>query len=168
MTNRGPEEGRKNEPDSVRQLVTFKIAQEEFGVDILKVREIIRLPQITLVPNSPDFFKGIINLRGKIIPVVDLITQLNMPVTAPVDSKKSKILIIEIDNRISGFIVDSVTAVLKIPADSVEPPPEIVVARLGSEYVEGVSEHGGRFISILNFNAVLQTAHKIELARQSN
>lgn len=137
------------------QLVGFTIGRETFGVDILMVQEIIRSVRITAVPNSPDFIEGVINLRGSIIPVIDLRKRLNLHNEERGSKTDTWILIIDVDNRITGFIVDSVTKVLKIQASSIEPPPDIVTAGLHAQYIRGVCEIGERLLIMLDFTNIL-------------
>ncbi|PIE72605.1 MAG: chemotaxis protein CheW [Deltaproteobacteria bacterium] len=136
------------------QLVGFAIGRELFGVDILRVREIIRDATITSIPNAPDFVEGVINLRGNIIPVIDLRKRLNL-LQGEASEEKIWILILEIEGRVTGFRVDSVTKVLKILVRSIEPPPEIVTASLESQYIEGVCDIDERLLVLLNFNRIL-------------
>ena len=123
----------QEEKEQLMQLVGFTIGKEQFGVDILMVQEIIRSAPITSVPNSPDFIEGVINLRGNIIPVIELRKRLNL-FREDSASKDSWILILDINSRVTGFIVDSVTRVLKIMESTIEPPPEVVVAACQSIY----------------------------------
>jgi len=145
----------ESEKDQVMQLVGFIIGKEQFGVDILMVQEIIRSAPITPVPNSPDFIEGVINLRGSIIPVVELRKRLNLYHRSE-QSGKNWILIINVDGRVTGFVVDAVTKVLKIQKNSIEPPPDIVVAGLKSQYIRGVCEIGDRILILLDFSRILQ------------
>ena len=135
------------------QLVGFSIDNEQFGVDILMVQEIIRAAPITPVPNSPDFVEGVINLRGNIIPVIELRKRLNL-YTEETD-EDSWILILDIEGKVTGFIVDSVSKVLKILKSSIEPPPDLVVAGLESQYIHGVCDIGHKLLIMLNFNHIL-------------
>jgi purine-binding chemotaxis protein CheW len=130
------------------------IGKELFGVNILMVQEIIRAAPITAVPNSPDFVEGVINLRGNIIPVIELRKRLGFA-TPEVNMKDSWILILDIEGRITGFIVDSVTEVLKIQESTIEPPPDIVVAGLESQYIRGVCEIDEKLLILLEFNRIL-------------
>src|SRR5512141_2159412 len=111
----------KKDDSHLLQLVTFNISQEEYGVDILKVQEIIRTMEITKVPRAPDFVEGVINLRGKVIPIIDLRKRFDMD-SRDHDSQ-TRIIVIELNNMIVGFVVDSVSEVLRIPASTVEAPP---------------------------------------------
>jgi purine-binding chemotaxis protein CheW len=144
----------ENEDEGILQLVGFDIGDEQFGVDILMVQEIIRSAKITAVPNSPEFVEGVINLRGNIIPVVDLRKRLYL-YNANSEKKRAWILILNIGERVVGFIVDQVTHVIKLPEDSVQPPPDIVVSGLESQYIYGVCELNNNLLVILNFARVL-------------
>ena len=143
-----------DEQSDVMQLVGFKLGSELFGVDILMVQEIIRSAPITPVPNSPDFVDGVINLRGGIIPVVDLRRRLNVA-TEDAAINKDWVVILEIEGRVTGFIVDRVTEVLKISENSIEAAPEIISAGLESQYVRGVCEIGDKLLVLLDFQRIL-------------
>ncbi len=138
----------QGEKEQLMQLVGFSIGKEQFGVDILMVQEIIREAPITSVPNSPDFVEGVINLRGNIIPVIELRKRLNLFQENP--NEDTWILILDIDGKVTGFIVDSVSKVLKILESSIEPPPELVVAGLESQYISGVCDTGEGILIILD------------------
>ncbi len=144
----------QEEKEQLMQLVGFTIGNEQFGVDILMVQEIIRSAPITSVPNSPDFIEGVINLRGNIIPVIELRKRLNL-FREDADSKDAWILILDIDSRVTGFIVDSVTRVLKIMESTIEPPPDVVVAGLANQYIRGVCDIGEDLLIMLDFNRIL-------------
>lgn len=148
-------EPEKKEKDELAQLVGFKIGKEHFGVNILMVQEIIRSAPITAVPNSPDFVEGVINLRGSIIPVIELRKRLNL-YRATEHQGKDWILIVDVDSRVTGFLVDSVTKVIKIHKKSIEPPPDIIVAGLKSQYIKGVCEIGKGLLILLDFSRILQ------------
>ncbi len=144
-----------SEEDQLMQLVGFKIGTELFGVSILMVQEIIRSAPITTVPNSPDFIEGIINLRGNIVPVIDLRKRLNI-FNKEADYERSWILILNVADRVTGFIVDFVTKVMKIDENTVEPPPDIVVAGLESQYIRGVCKLDKNLLILLDFNRILR------------
>ena len=145
----------ETEKEQIMQLVGFMIGKELFGVDILMVQEIIRSAPITAVPNSPDFIEGVINLRGSIIPVIELRKRLNL-YNKNQDKNKDWILIVNVDNRVTGFIVDSVTKVLKVRKDNIEPPPDIVMAGLKSQYIRGVCEINKHLLIFLDFSRILK------------
>ena len=144
----------EDEDEGLMQLVGFGIGADKFGVDILTVQEIIRSTEVTRVPNSPTFVEGVINLRGDIIPVIDLRKRLSL-YNADESLEKNWILILSIANRIVGFIVDKVSEVLKIPEDSIDPPPGIVTAGLENQYIQGVCEIDNKLLVILDFERVL-------------
>ena len=138
--------------DKLLQLVTFTIAQEEFGVEILKVQEIIRTLEITRVPRAPAFVEGVINLRGKVIPIIDLRRRFGIE-SKPHD-KDTRIIVIEINQMIVGFVVDAVSEVLRIPANTVEPPPSIV-SGIDSEYISGVGKLDNRLLIMIDLDKLL-------------
>jgi purine-binding chemotaxis protein CheW len=143
------------------QLVSFLLGEEEFGADILMVQEIIRMQPITRVPNAPHFVEGVINLRGKVIPIVDLRKRLNT--LASEDTRKTRIIVVDIEGKITGFIVDSVSQVLRIAKNTIEPPPSIVIAGIESEYITGVSKLDDRLLILLDFSKILTKREKKEL-----
>jgi len=136
------------------QLVTFNIAEEEFGVDILSVQEIIRLMQITTVPRAPACIEGVINLRGKVIPVIDMRKRFNLP--AVERDSHTRIIVMEFgSSKIVGFLVDAVSEVLRIPASTVESAPA-VVSGVGSEYIKGVGKLDDRLLILLDLDRLLE------------
>ena len=144
----------ESEEEGIVQLVGFNIVGEKFGVDILMVQEIIRAAEITSVPNSPEFVEGVINLRGNIIPVIDLRKRLHLYQEDQAQAK-SWVLILSISGRVVGFVVDRVTEVLKIPEESIEPAPDIVVTGLESQYIQGVCDINNQLVVILDFDLIL-------------
>ena len=148
---------------SKEELVSFKLGVEEFATPIRWVREIIRYLQITTVPNTPDFVEGVINLRGRVIPVIDLRKRLNLPTKK--EEKQTRILNIEIDNKLVGFIVDEVTGVITIPSNIIEKTPDIIVAGVESVYITGVCKLEGRLLILLDFNRVLHVSEKDKLKK---
>jgi purine-binding chemotaxis protein CheW len=152
----------KRQDAELMQLVTFSIGEEEFGVDILKVQEIIRMMGITKVPKAPNFVEGVINLRGNVIPIVDLRKRFGLD--AREHDKHTRIIVIEINSTIVGFIVDAVSEVLRIPAGTVEPPPP-VVAGFDSEYISGVGKLEDRLLILLDLNRLLSSEEVDVLAQ---
>lgn len=140
------------DPDEILQLVSFKIAKEEFAIDILKVNEIIRFMEITKMPNSPSYIEGIINLRSKVIPVINLRIKMGFP---PIDNNsESRIIVVELQNKIIGFKVDAVYEVLRIPRSITEAPPEIV-AGINSQYITSVGKINDRLLILLDLEKIL-------------
>ncbi len=140
------------------QIVTFFLANEEFGVDILLVKEIIRPAPITEVPNTLSYVEGVINLRGKVVPVVDLRKRLDLEISE--EDKATRIMIIELEDKTTGFILDSVSKVMTVPRDSVQAAPDMITAGVESEYILGVSritegDKEDRLIILLDFLKIL-------------
>lgn len=142
------------------QLVSFRIESEEFGVDILKVQEIIRMIQISKVPNSPEFVEGVINLRGRVIPVVSLRTKLGL--TRIEQDKNTRIIVVELNGKTIGFIVDEVNEVLRIPAGITEAPPA-VASGINSEFITSIAKLEDRLLILLDLEKVLNEAEKESL-----
>ncbi|HMD31130.1 MAG TPA: chemotaxis protein CheW [Candidatus Acidoferrales bacterium] len=134
-------------------LVGFRVGRETFGVPIAMVREIVRLPEITAVPNAAEFIEGVINLRGKIVPVVDL--RKRFKDVAIENGRKSRILVAEVEGQSVGLIVNSASEVLKIPPADVEVPRNLF-SEGELSYISGVGKLNGRLILILDLNKVLQ------------
>ena len=135
------------------QIVGFRIGNETYGVRIGSVREIVRVPEITSVPSAPDLVEGVINLRGKIIPVMDLRKRFGS--AAPQPDKKNRILVVELENKLVGLIVSSASEVLKIPPSEIESPGS-VFAEGESNYVTGVGKLKGRLIILLDIARLLR------------
>ena len=129
------------------QLVSFVIGDEEFAVSILAVQEINRMLQITRVPQSPPFVEGVINLRGKIIPVINLRGRFGMDRLENNDD--ARIIVVEVNARVIGFTVDSVNEVLRISADSVDAAPQMA-SSVDSEYIQGVGKLEDRLLILLS------------------
>ncbi len=144
------------------QLVSFNIGDEEFAVDILRVQEIIRIVEITKVPKSPPFVEGVINLRGKVIPIIDLRKRFNLEERKT--TKETRIIVVDIDGKVIGLIVDSVSEVLRLPSDTIEPPPPIV-AGIESEYIKGVGKLDDRLLILLDLNKIFSSKEKELLAK---
>ncbi|MBI5327233.1 MAG: chemotaxis protein CheW [Deltaproteobacteria bacterium] len=142
------------------QLVTFKIGKEEFSVDILMVQEIIRMIDITHVPKAPEFVEGVINLRGKVIPVIDLRKRFGLERVEK--DKDSRIIVIETGGKSVGMLVDSVSEVMRLAAETIEPPPEIA-ASVDSGYITGVGKLKDRLIILLNIDKILSPKEKVRL-----
>ncbi len=150
----------KNNNSELLQLVSFLIGNEEYGVDILYVQEINRMIQITKVPNAPDFVDGVINLRGRVIPVIDLRSRLNLPKKE--HDKNTRIIVVEVNSKTVGFIVDAVNEVLRIPKNITEAPPELV-SNVNSEYIKAVGKLEDRLLILLDLQKVLTVELKEQL-----
>ena len=144
----------KKESMEERQVVVFNLAKEEFGVNINEVREIVRMEQITKIPNTEQYIKGVINLRGGIIVIIDLATKLGL--AAKEADKNTRIIVIEMEKNTVGMIVDSATEVLRINEDKIQPPPKIIEQKINADYIEGVGILGERLLILLDLVKVLQ------------
>ncbi len=153
-----------HETEEILQLVSFIIENEEFGIDILKVEEIIRVISVTKIPNAPDFIEGVINLRGKVIPVIDLRTRLNR--ARKEHDNNTRVIVVEVNGITVGFIVDSVREVLRIPKSIIEPPPSLVTG-IDSEYITAIGKLEDRLLILLDLEKVLDFKQKEELSRIS-
>lgn len=138
------------------QLVGFHVGGEEFALDILCVQEIIRLQQLTRVPESPDFIDGVLNLRGRIIPVVALRKRFGLDPAPP--GKQTRIVVVEIKGAVLGLIVDSVSEVVRIPVDTIEPPPRL--SKIEREYVLGVGKLDDRLLILLDLDRLMSNTEE--------
>jgi len=138
--------------EELLQLVGFKIGSEEFGVDILKVQEINRMMMLTKVPNTPEFVEGVINLRGRIIPVIDLRMRLGLPHKEA--DKDTRIIVVELEGNTVGFIVDQVSEVLRIPRSITEPPPAIV-GGINADFITAVAKLENKLLILLDLDNIL-------------
>lgn len=139
--------------DKDLQVVGFRIGRETFGLPISLVREIVRVPEITSVPNAPDYIEGVINLRGRIIPIVDLRKRFGDKTAEP--NKKNRIVVVELEDRAIGLIVNSASEVLKIPPSEIEAPHN-VFQEGELNYITGVGKLRGRLVILLDLNRILQ------------
>lgn len=142
----------RHSSDDLLQLVSFNIGDEEFGVDILKVQEINRMLEVTRVPNAPYHVDGVINLRGKVIPIIDLRCRFGMP--RKEHDKHTRIVVVELQGRVIGFVVDAVREVLRIPRSVTEPPPSIT-GSVDEEYITAVGKLEDRLLILLDLEKVL-------------
>lgn len=142
------------------QLVSFVLGNEEFGVDILCVQEINRMLQITKVPNSPVYVDGVINLRGRVIPVIDLRQKLGLP--RKEHDNNTRIIVVEVNNKTVGFVVDGVREVLRIPRSITEAPPEIA-SGINSEFIKSVGKLEDRLLILIDLEKILSKDEKLEL-----
>lgn len=146
--------------EDLLQLVSFKLGEEEFGVDILKVQEINRLVDITKVPRAPSFVEGVINLRGKVIPIIDLRKRFGLDMKER--DKDTRIVVVDIEGSIMGMIVDAVSEVLRLPASTIEPAPEIATS-IDSEYIRGVAKLEDRLLIFLDLSKVFSQQERMAI-----
>jgi len=152
------------------KYMTFQLAREEYGLEILKVREIIGLMEITRVPRTREFVRGVINLRGKVIPVVDLRLKFGMEKTEATDQTVIIVVQCAVDGRplTMGLLVDQVLEVLSIDAGQIEPAPSLAHAQLNEEFILGVGKHEKRIVFLLDIARILSSDEAQELSRSAN
>jgi len=150
---------KQDREEEILQLVTVHVGNEEFGVAILDVREINRMMEITRVPHAPECVEGVINLRGQVIPVVDLRKRFGLE--AIERDKSARIVVVELGEKVVGFLVDSVSEVLRVPRSVVEPPP--VVGGSDREYIEAVVKLDDRLLILLDLQKLLTKDEAREL-----
>lgn len=152
------------------KYMTFKLAAEEYGLEILKVREIIGLMSVTKVPRAADFIRGVINLRGKVIPVLDLRLKFGMDPTP--DTDQTVIIVVQYSRNdedfTMGILVDEVLEVLNITGAQIEPPPNFGTAAVDADFILGVGKHGSRVIFLIDIGRVLsneeaETVHRVSM-----
>jgi purine-binding chemotaxis protein CheW len=139
------------------QVACFYIGEEEYAIDIMKIKEIIRPLKITFIPNSPPFIEGAINLRGMVIPVIDMRKRFNIPPENNI--KKIKFIITVIENRIIGLIVDDVSRIIKIRLEDLLPPPSIFKG-VDSKFIYGLYRDEDNLLVLLDLDNILTTSEK--------
>ncbi len=144
-----------NPAKAEQQLVVFDLGRELYGVDIAQVREIIRMQEITYVPNAPDFVEGVTNLRGKIIPVLNLRKRFGLGGDG--ETSEARIVVVDINGEDMGVQVDAVKEVLRIN-EQVIVPPSSMVTTIDSYYMEGIANLGDRLIILLNLSKIVSEA----------
>ena len=151
------------------KYMTFQLAGEDYGLEILKVREIIGLLQITPIPRAPDFIRGVINLRGRVIPVVDLRVKFGLPATDATEQTVVIVLQVEVDGRTltMGVLVDRVLEVLNIDATAIEPPPDLGRVSANADFILGVGKTAHRVVFLLDIARALTGADASQLSATS-
>ena len=146
------------------KIVSFVLGDEEFGVDIMKIDSIVELGKLTKIPESADYVEGVMNFRGTVIPVINLRRKFYME-DLPEDAKKrSKVIVVNLDDRKVGFMVDDVREVLTITDEQLEEPPD-EVGGVGRSYVLGIAKMGESMMIILDIDKVLSAEEKLEIGR---
>lgn len=146
------------------QLVVFTIEKEEFAAEITQVREIIPLDKATRVPSAPRFVYGVINLRGKLVTVVDLHKRLGFTRTSP--EENAKIIVSDVEDGVLGMMVDNVIEVTRIPESQIEPPPVMSTGRIDVKYIMGIAKLKERLIVILDLRNVLLEGVTVDAAEE--
>ena len=148
-----------------QQLVVFGLGKEEFGIDISRVREIVLIQNITSIPQAADFVEGIVNLRGQIVPIVDLCKRFRVANAAVTDESARRIIVVNIAGQNIGILVDGVSEILRIADESMEPTPPLVAGGIGSDFITGVAKVEGRLIIVLDLDRIFSSDEKEVLAQ---
>ena len=144
------------------QLVSFNLDREEYGVEVLKVREIIRMPVITSVPNVPYYVDGVVNLRGKVISIVSLRKKFGLP-EIEYDGQ-TRIMVLEVGGELMGFVVDAVSEVIRVSSAEIMPTPEVSLGGAGQESITGVINQPDRILVLLNLDNMFSCDEKAYLS----
>ncbi len=158
--NVGVMDGRQLKKKDFLHVVSFRLATEEYAVEITKVKEIILPEGVTHIPQVPEFIEGIINLRGNVIPIIDLRKRFGLPTRERDDH--TRIIVTRMEGRIVGLIVDSVSQVMKIPKANVQPPPD-TIATIAGEYILGIGKVDDRMLILLDIEKILSDSEKQSL-----
>lgn len=143
----------ERQASTLLQLASFRLAEEEYAVDIAAVQEIVRMSSITRVPRAPSFVEGVVNLRGKIVPVIDLRRRFGMASTE--QTKATRIIIVDVAGKTVGLIVDAVREVLRLDSEAVSATPELVASGIDASFFKGVGQLGDRLIILLDLQRLL-------------
>lgn len=146
------------------QLVVFSIGNEEFGVEIGQVREIVRLVQITYLPKAPVFIEGVVNLRGQVLAVIDLAKRIGIESNPRTES--TRIIVVEVESNTVGMIVDAVSEVLRLSSDDVDEVPMLVDTEVPEHYIRGVGKLKDRLLVLLDLNKILTPEEVQHVERQ--
>jgi len=148
------------ESETTRQIVSFRLANEEYGVDIMRVQEIILMGKITKMPEVPDYICGLINLRGHVIPIVDLRKRFGLP--AQENTEHTRTIVVNVHDRTIGIVVDAVSEVLRISAEQIEPPPSSV-SGVDHNYIRGLVKFDEKLLILLNIEEILSQVDQTKL-----
>jgi len=144
--------------DELIQLVSFMLSGEEYGVEVLKVREIIRMLTITKMPNTPHFVEGIINLRGKVIPIISMRKRFGL--YEEEYSSQTRIMVMDVPGGLTGFIVDGVSEVIRIHSSEIQPPPLMVSGNIDQDFITGVFNHADHLLIIMDIDRMFSQAEQ--------
>ena len=149
-----PVENNENKVDVENSinLVTFKLGNNEYAIDIMQAKEIIKMEKITLIPNAPDYVEGVINLRGNIIPIVDLKKRFNLEEND--GGKNTGIIIVKIDDVDMGIIIDAISKVVSIATSNIQPPPPML-SGIGQKYIKGVAKLEDKLLVVLDLEKLI-------------
>jgi len=156
----------KKSSDETKQLISFTVGSEEYGLELLRVKEVIRMRQITWLPKAPACVKGIINLRGDVIPIVDLRERFGLQQQQ--QTANTRVIVVEVNGKPVGMVVDSASQVVRVPADQFDPPPTVMGER-SQDFITAVGKTGDRLIIMIDAEKILSTAEmsQIDFSLQS-
>jgi purine-binding chemotaxis protein CheW len=143
---------RENTVSEVKQLISFIVGAEEYGLELLRVKEVIRMRQITWLPKAPSCVKGIINLRGDVIPIIDLRERFGLVVLE--QTAMTRVIVVEVEGRLVGMVVDSASQVVRLPADQFDPPPPVVGAA-SQDFITAVGKMGDKLVIMIDVDRIL-------------
>ena len=145
----------------IRQLISFTVGGEEYGLDLLRVKEVIRITQITWLPKAPSCVKGIINLRGEVIPIIDLRERFGL--AQQESTALTRVIVVEVEGRPVGMVVDSASQVVRVPADQFDEPPR-VMGRGTQEFISAVGKVDERLVIMIDVDRILSTEEMTQIA----
>ncbi len=145
----------------LQQFISFSIGEEEYGLDLLRVKEVIRKRPITWLPKAPSFVKGIVNLRGDVIPIIDLRARFGLGSCE--DTAQTRVIVVEIGGRLTGLVVDSASQVVRISEDQIDPPPPMS-GGLEQDLITGVGKLDDQLVILLNTDSILTVDEKTALS----
>ena len=145
----------------LRQFISFSVGEEEYGLELLRVKEVIRVREVTWLPRAPSFVKGIINLRGDVIPIIDVRDKFGLEPGE--QTAQTRVIVVEVERRLMGMVVDSASQVVRIPTDQVDPPPP-VLGGTSQEFITGVGKLEDKLVILLNADAILTVDEKAALS----
>ncbi len=149
------------EAEELRQLISFSVGEEEYGLELLCVKEVIRMREITWLPKAPPCVKGIINLRGDVIPIVDLREKFGL--VAQEQTAMTRVIVVEVEGRPVGMVVDSASQVVRVPSDQFEaPPPMVGTAAQG--FITGIGKLDGKLIITIDIDRILSTEEMSQIS----
>lgn len=148
-----------------QQLVVFGLGKEEFCIEISRVLEIVRLQNITAIPQAMDFVEGVVNLRGQIVPIVDLCKRFRVVNASVMEESARRIIVVNMEDQNIGVLVDGVSEILRIPDESIEPTPPIVASGIASDFIQGVAKVENRLIIVLDLDRIFSVEEKEALVQ---
>jgi purine-binding chemotaxis protein CheW len=157
MTNTATRETATTE---VKQLISFTVGNEEYGLELLRVKEVIRMRQVTWLPKAPSCVKGIINLRGQVIPIVDLSERFGLP--RHESTAMTRVIVVEVEGRPVGMVVDSASQVLRVPVEQFDDPPPVMGAA-SRDFITSVGKIGDRLVIMIDVERILSTEEMRQL-----